>query len=64
MKFISYVVVVSLNINYLNELDIDEYIQNDSDRFRLLCTNNFIPISKISKMIRELYDERRLILYK
>ena len=48
---------------HLNKLGIlDDDIQSDSDRFKLLCTNNFVLI--LSKMIRQLYDERKLILYK
>ena len=46
---------------YLNTIEIDYETQCDNDRFRLLCSNN--SVLTLSKMVRRLYDERKLILY-
>lgn len=46
---------------YCNMLKTSNDIQSDNDRFEILCTE--IYVSKLSKMIRQLYDERKVILY-
>ena len=42
-------------------LKFDENILCDEDRFEVLCSE--IHVLKLSKLIRQLYDERKLILY-